>query len=39
MVANLWIDAMVGAIPVVGDVWDFWFKANRRNLLLLKEYA
>ena len=39
MVANLWIDAMVGAIPVVGDVWDFWFKANRRNLRLLKEYA
>jgi len=39
MVVNLWIDAMVGAIPVVGDVWDFWFKANRRNLLLLKEYA
>lgn len=39
MVATLWIDALVGAIPVVGDVWDFWFKANRRNLRLLKEYA
>lgn len=39
MIANLWLDAMVGAIPLVGDVWDFWFKANRRNLRLLQRYA
>jgi hypothetical protein len=39
MVANLWLDAIVGAIPLVGDLWDFWFKANRRNLRLLQRYA
>ena len=39
MIVNLWLDAMVGSIPVVGDVWDFWFKANRRNLRLLRKYA
>jgi hypothetical protein len=36
MVVKLWLDAMVGSIPVVGDLWDFWFKANRRNLRLPK---
>lgn len=39
MVLNLWLDGFVGAIPVVGDLWDFWFKANRRNLRLLQRYA
>jgi hypothetical protein len=39
MVLNLWLDGLVGSIPVVGDVWDFWFKANRRNLRLLQRYG
>jgi hypothetical protein len=28
------IDALLGAVPVVGDVFDVWFKANARNLAL-----
>ncbi len=39
MALNLWIDGVVGSIPVVGDLWDFWFKANRRNLRLLERHA
>lgn len=37
MVANLLIDLAFGAIPLVGDVADIYFKANRRNLRLLQE--
>ena len=33
---NLCIDYMVGAIPVVGDLFDVWFKANNRNMALLR---
>lgn len=39
MVVNLWLDGVIGSVPVVGDLWDFWFKANRRNLKLLQKYA
>lgn len=36
MSANAAIDAILGAIPVLGDLFDFTFKANRRNLHLLQ---
>jgi hypothetical protein len=36
MLLNLWLESAIGAVPLVGDVWDVWFKANRRNLELLK---
>ena len=35
MVVNLAIGVLVGTIPVFGDVFDIWWKANRRNYLLL----
>lgn len=35
MVANLAIDAAVGVVPVAGDLFDFAFKAHRRNARLL----
>mgnify|MGYP006292654223 CR=1 FL=1 len=28
-----------GAIPVLGQLWDFYFKASQRNLRLAREYA
>lgn len=37
MIANVLIDTAVGAVPLVGDVFDVAFKANTRNLALLKE--
>lgn len=38
MVLTTVADLAIGAIPVVGDVWDFFFKANRKNLQLAKEF-
>lgn len=37
MVVNVFIDALVGAIPLVGDVFDIFFKANTRNIDLVRE--
>jgi hypothetical protein len=39
MVLNVLIDAGVGAIPVVGDVFDVAWKANDWNLSLLERHA
>jgi len=36
---NLCIDYVVGAVPVLGDVFDAWFKANNRNMTLLRRAA
>lgn len=36
MLANVAVDSAVGALPVVGDAFDFYFKANRRNARLLR---
>ncbi len=38
MVGNYLIDLTVGAIPLVGDAFDFGFKAHRRNFRLLQEH-
>ena len=38
MLANSAIDLAVGAIPVVGDAFDLWFKANTRNLRLMQRH-
>lgn len=38
MVFNFLADAAIGAIPFLGDLFDFGFKANTRNVLLLKNY-
>ena len=39
MVANLLVDAAVGAIPVLGDLFDFGWKANTRNVALLETWV
>ena len=38
MIGNFVVDALVGAIPFLGDIFDFVFKANRRNVRLLRQY-
>ncbi len=38
MVLNVLIDAIVGSIPIIGDLFDVAFKANMRNLRLMKEH-
>ena len=36
MAANVAVDTVVGSIPIVGDLFDVAFKANRRNVDLLR---
>lgn len=38
MILNILVDVMLGAIPIVGDLFDFMWKANNRNLALLERY-
>ena len=38
MVVNILIDAAIGSIPLIGDIFDFAFKANLRNLRLMEEH-
>ena len=38
MMGNITLDATVGSIPFLGDLFDLKFKANRRNVALLKQY-
>jgi Domain of unknown function (DUF4112) len=38
MTGNVFTEALIGAIPFVGDLFDAAFKANTRNLALLAEY-
>ncbi|HTG50278.1 MAG TPA: DUF4112 domain-containing protein, partial [Gemmatimonadales bacterium] len=36
MATNLVVDVVVGAVPILGDLFDAGFKANMRNLALLE---
>lgn len=38
MVANILIDSLVGTIPIVGNVFDFAYKSNERNVALLRRH-
>ena len=38
MLWNIFIDTVVGAIPILGDIFDLYYKANRRNFNLLREH-
>jgi hypothetical protein len=38
MVANIAFDTAIGAIPVAGDIWDFFFRANDRNMQILARH-
>ncbi len=37
MLGNVGVDTVIGAIPLVGDLFDFAYKANRRNVELLRK--
>ncbi len=38
MLVNIAMDAILGAIPLIGDAFDFAFKANEKNLALLERH-
>tara|TARA_R110000868_G_scaffold161552_3_gene392133 strand:+ start:1084 stop:1500 length:417 start_codon:yes stop_codon:yes gene_type:complete len=37
MVSNSLIDLVIGSIPLVGDLFDFAYKSNTKNVKLLKQ--
>ena len=38
MLANTMLDTTIGAIPVVGDAFDILFRANMKNMALLRRH-
>ncbi len=38
MLVNVVLDTVVGSIPILGNLFDLYYKANSRNLLLMREY-
>lgn len=39
MLLNVVIESVIGAVPILGDIFDFIFKANERNVSLAREYS
>ncbi|MEJ8803113.1 DUF4112 domain-containing protein [Pontibacter sp. H249] len=38
MLLNITLDALIGSIPIIGNIFDFAFKANERNVRMLKAH-
>jgi len=38
MLGNVTVDGLVGAIPVAGDTFDVFFRANKRNVRILRDW-
>jgi Domain of unknown function (DUF4112) len=36
---NIAVNALIGAIPVLGDIFSIWFRSNLKNVQLLERYA
>ena len=39
MLLNVALDFGIGVIPIIGDVFDMWFKSNARNVGLMRRYV
>ena len=38
MAGNVGIDSLVGAVPIAGDLFDFAFRSNSRNLKIIRKH-
>jgi len=38
MAGNVGIDALLGAVPVAGDLFDFLYRSNTRNVKIIKRH-
>ena len=38
MLGNVALDGLVGAVPIAGDVFDMFWRANKRNVRILREH-
>lgn len=39
MIKNIILDFLIGLLPVIGDVADVFYKANKKNLQILHEHV
>jgi hypothetical protein len=39
MIGNIAVDTVVGSIPILGGIFDLFFKSNQRNLSLYAKHA
>lgn len=39
MIFNTFVDWLIGLIPLIGDLFDIGWKANQRNVALIKKHA
>ena len=35
---NIGVDTLAGSVPIAGDVFDIFWKSNRRNLEIIQKY-
>jgi hypothetical protein len=38
MVLNILLDSIIGSIPIIGNIFDFTYRANQKNINLLKRH-
>ncbi|WP_188407955.1 DUF4112 domain-containing protein [Agaricicola taiwanensis] len=38
MIGNIGLDTIVGAVPIAGSIFDVAYRANRRNVRILREH-
>ena len=38
MIKNVVVDALIGTLPLIGDIGDLFFKANLKNLEILEQF-
>jgi len=38
MLANVMLEGLIGLVPIAGDAFDVFFRANRRNIALLRRH-
>ena len=38
MLGNVFLDTAIGSVPVVGDAFDVLFRANMKNMALLRRH-
>lgn len=38
MILNIVVDTAIGSIPIIGDIFDLFFKSNTRNSRLIEKY-
>jgi hypothetical protein len=38
MLGNVAVDGLIGAVPVAGDAFDVFYRANKRNVRMLRDW-